>query len=147
MFIFISFIFKILVTMVMTYLLFIFDPIESNKQNHNKSLVLFALFFICMLNLFSMLSFLDSNFNLSLSFLASAILLSLFVYFNQGDIKRYFIVYVLVHFISFGYLVMSIVILSMYLFLEKYSNKIEYYFNPTLEDDPALNDLDEYVDE
>ena len=133
--------------MVMTYLLFIFDPIESNKQDHNKNLVLFALFFVCMLNLFSMLSLSDINFNLSLSFLASSVLLSLFVYFNSGDIKRYFVVYVLVHFISFGYIVMSIIIFSLYLFLEKYSNKIEYYFNPTLEDDSVLSDSDEFVDE
>ena len=131
----------------MTYMLFIFDPIEKNKQNHNKNLVLFALFFICMLNLFSMLSLSDINFNLSLSFLASSVLLSLFVYFNSGDIKRYFVVYVLVHFISFGYIVMSIIIFSLYLFLEKYSNKIEYYFNPTLEDDSVLSDSDEFVDE
>ena len=147
MFIFISFIFKILISMVMTYMLFIFDPIEKNKQNHNKNLVLFALFFVCMLNLFSMLSLSDINFNLSLSFLASSILLALFVYFNSGDIKRYFVVYVLVHFISFGYIVMSIIIFSLYLFLEKYSNKIEYYFNPTLEDDSVLSDSDEFVDE
>ena len=147
MFIFISFIFKILISMVMTYMLFIFDPIEKNKQNHNKNLVLFALFFVCMLNLFSMLSLSDINFNLSLSFLASSILLALFVYFNSGDIKRYFVVYVLVHFISFGYIVMSIIIFSLYLFLEKYSNKIEYYFNPTLEDDSILSDSDEFVDE
>ncbi len=147
MFIFISFIFKILISMVMTYMLFIFDPIENNKQDHNKNLVLFALFFVCMLNLFSMLSLSDINFNLSLSFLASSILLALFVYFNSGDIKRYFVVYVLVHFISFGYIVMSIIIFSLYLFLEKYSNKIEYYFNPTLEDDSVLSDSDEFVDE
>lgn len=131
----------------MTYMLFIFDPIENNKQDHNKNLVLFALFFVCMLNLFSMLSLSDINFNLSLSFLASSILLALFVYFNSGDIKRYFVVYVLVHFISFGYIVMSIIIFSLYLFLEKYSNKIEYYFNPTLEDDSVLSDSDEFVDE
>lgn len=131
----------------MTYLLFIFDPIENNKQDHNKNLVLFALFIVCMLNLFSMLSLLDINFNLSLSFLASSILLALFVYFNSGDIKRYFVVYVLVHFISFGYIVMSIIIFSLYLFLEKYSNKIEYYFNPTLEDDSVLSDSDEFIDE
>ena len=147
MFIFISFIFKILISMVMTYMLLIFDPIENNKQDHNKNLVLFALFFVCMLNLFSMLSLSDINFNLSLSFLASSILLALFVYFNSGDIKRYFVVYVLVHFISFGYIVMSIIIFSLYLFLEKYSNKIEYYFNPTLEDDSVLSDSDEFVDE
>jgi hypothetical protein len=128
-------------------MLLIFDPIENNKQDHNKNLVLFALFFVCMLNLFSMLSLSDINFNLSLSFLASSILLALFVYFNSGDIKRYFVVYVLVHFISFGYIVMSIIIFSLYLFLEKYSNKIEYYFNPTLEDDSVLSDLDEFVDE
>ena len=131
----------------MTYMLFIFDPIENNKQDHNKNLVLFALFFVCMLNLFSMLSLSDINFNLSLSFLASSILLALFVYFNSGDIKRYFVVYVLVHFISFGYIVMSIIIFSLYLFLEKYSNKIEYYFNPTLEDDSVLSDSDEFVEE
>lgn len=131
----------------MTYMLLIFDPIENNKQDHNKNLVLFALFFVCMLNLFSMLSLSDINFNLSLSFLASSILLALFVYFNSGDIKRYFVVYVLVHFISFGYIVMSIIIFSLYLFLEKYSNKIEYYFNPTLEDDSVLSDSDEFVDE
>ena len=131
----------------MTYMLLIFDPIENNKQDHNKNLVLFALFIVCMLNLFSMLSLSDSNFNLSLSFLASSILLALFVYFNSGDIKRYFVVYVLVHFISFGYIVMSIIIFSLYLFLEKYSNKIEYYFNPTLEDDSVLSDSDEFVDE
>ena len=147
MFIFISFIFKILISMVMTYMLLIFDPIENNKQDHNKNLVLFALFFVCMLNLFYMLSLSDISFNLSLSFLASSILLALFVYFNSGDIKRYFVVYVLVHFISFGYIVMSIIIFSLYLFLEKYSNKIEYYFNPTLEDDSVLSDLDEFVDE
>tara|TARA_B110000438_G_scaffold86535_1_gene85981 strand:+ start:360 stop:746 length:387 start_codon:yes stop_codon:yes gene_type:complete len=128
-------------------MLLIFDPIENNKQDHNKNLVLFALFFVCMLNLFSMLSLSDINFNLSLSFLASSILLALFVYFNSGDIKRYFVVYVLVHFISFGYIVMSIIIFSLYLFLEKYSNKIEYYFNPTLEDDSVLSDSDEFVDE
>ena len=131
----------------MTYMLLIFDPIENNKQDHNKNLVLFALFIVCMLNLFSMLSLSDSNFNLSLSFLASSILLALFVYFNSGDIKRYFVVYVLVHFISFGYIVMSIIIFSLYLFLEKYSNKIEYYFNPTLEDDSVLSDSDEFIDE
>ena len=131
----------------MTYMLFIFDPIENNKQDHNKNLVLFALFFVCMLNLFSMLSLSDINFNLSLSFLASSVLLSLFVYFNSGDIKRYFVVYVLVHFISFGYIVMSIIIFSLYLFLEKYSNKIECYFNPTLEDDSVLSDTDEFIDE
>ena len=147
MFSFLTFIFKIFITLVMTYLLFIFDPVDKKKYDYNKNLVLFSLFFICMLNFFFLLSRSDIDFNLSLSLIVSVLLLFLFVYFNEGDMKRYFVVYTLAHFISFGYIFMSVVIFSLYLFLDKYANKIEYYFNPSLEENFNLDERDEYIDE
>ncbi len=145
MFTFISITFKIFISLSIAYVLLVLDDDEDKNQIQYKNLLVFTLFFSSLLSFMNVLSHSNSDFNITVGILSSCILFSLYVYFNIGNIKKYFILFSVCLFISIGYIVSSIVVFSFYLLLDKYSIYIFEYFSDNFfgnTDDNEKIDLD-----
>ena len=135
MFTFISLAVKISISIIITYLLIIFNVDKKKDEIQNKNLLIFTLFFSSLLSFFYILSKSTIDFNITAGILSSCILFALYVYFNVGNIKNYFILFSICLFISIGYILSSLLIFSVYMLLDKYSNDVLEYFKSSFDDE------------
>ena len=145
MFTFIILLFKILISFILTFCVIHFSNSTKDGGIQNKNLLVFALFFTSFLSFLKVLSSLNESLNVGFGILSASILFALYVYFNIGNIKKYFIIFLLSLFISIGYIITALMVFLLYVGIDKYSNFILEYFKNDFENkenDIASEDLE-----
>ena len=126
---FISFTFKIALTLLLTLIVVFFTSRDKTDASKNKNLVIYALSISSVLRVLYSVSQTINEVYYSFGILSSTLIFLFFVFNNNKESKDYFIIYSLIVLISLGYILSSILLLTVFLLLDNYLVNIEEYFN------------------
>ena len=126
---FISFTFKILLTLILALVVVFFSSRDKIDNNNNKKLIFYSLSIVSILSILHNISLTSSELYYSFGILSSTLILIFFIFNDSNASKNYIILYSITILISSGYILSCLLLITIFILLDNYFINIEEYFN------------------
>ena len=121
--------FKILYTLLLSCLILFLSNRSETNLSKNKHLLMYALSLVSILSILYKVDPMNNSALYSIGVLSIFLITIILVYVNNNEIKDYLIINFLIISISLGYVFISLIVVLLYVLIDKYYIYIEEYLH------------------